>query len=102
MARLESELPPRLATETPRTQTFELLDHSHVAPGLFELSFNLDGSKVNKLSPTDIEVNREVQDSEEGTELAADGQTVLEKLGDLPFPIIAANNGASMGGGTEL
>src|SRR6266568_3436209 len=56
MARsLESELSPRPSTENPRTQTFELLDHSDVAPGLFELSFNLDGSKVNKLSPTVVD-----------------------------------------------
>lgn len=116
---------------------FKLVDHSKLAPGLWGLHFDLQGEKVNKLSPdvmlelngvldglksrsdikalvfisdketifiagADIEVIKTIHDAKEGSRLASEGQAVIEKLENLPFPVVAAIHGASMGGGTEL
>lgn len=119
------------------TKAFRLVDHEPVAPGLWGLHFDLQGEKVNKLSPpvmvelneildglkgrkdikalvfvsdkesifiagADIEVIKHIHNPLEGTKMAVEGQAVIEKLEELPFPVVAAVHGASMGGGTEL
>ncbi|MBI3541663.1 MAG: enoyl-CoA hydratase/isomerase family protein, partial [Deltaproteobacteria bacterium] len=47
-------------------------------------------------------VIKTIRDAREGSRLASEGQAVVEKLENLPFPVVAAINGAAMGGGTEL
>ncbi|HRK01628.1 MAG TPA: enoyl-CoA hydratase-related protein, partial [Oligoflexia bacterium] len=54
------------------------------------------------IAGADIQMIQGVHDKETGTKLAASGQTVIAKLEKLKFPVIAAVNGACMGGGTEL
>lgn len=54
------------------------------------------------IAGADIEVIREMRDPREGARLATEGQSVIEKIEGLPFPVVAAIHGASMGGGTEL
>lgn len=54
------------------------------------------------IAGADIEVIKHISDAKEGTRLASEGQAVIEKMENLPFPVVAAIHGASMGGGTEL
>ena len=54
------------------------------------------------IAGADIEIIKTITDAKEGARLAREGQAVLQKLEDLSFPTVAAINGASMGGGTEL
>lgn len=54
------------------------------------------------IAGADINIIQSVRTKEEAMHLASSGQAVLQKFEQMPFPTIAAINGASMGGGTEL
>lgn len=61
-------------------------------------------SKKSKIfiAGADIDEIKNLKTPEAASGAAAAGQSILNQLEDLPFPVIAAINGASMGGGTEL
>lgn len=54
------------------------------------------------IAGADIEIIKTIRDAVEGMKLASSGQAVIQKLEELPFPVVAAIHGACMGGGTEL
>lgn len=54
------------------------------------------------IAGADIDEIKNIKTQEEARDKAAGGQAILNQIEDLPFPVIAAINGASMGGGTEL
>lgn len=82
-----------------------------------ELSHLLDELKLNKniktlvvlsekegifIAGADIAVIQNLKDPREGEKMAKEGQAILQKLEQMPFPVIVAVNGACMGGGTEF
>ncbi len=58
--------------------------------------------KTNFIAGADLAEIENIHDETGGTELARQGQSVLNKLAALPFPVVAAINGSCLGGGTEL
>ena len=54
------------------------------------------------IAGADIDVIKTIKTKEDGIRLASEGQAIIEQLEEMPFPVIAAIHGASMGGGTEL
>jgi len=54
------------------------------------------------IAGADIEEIKDIRTPAEAQEASAKGQSIINQFEDLPFPVIAAINGASMGGGTEL
>ncbi|MBI2606718.1 MAG: enoyl-CoA hydratase/isomerase family protein [Deltaproteobacteria bacterium] len=62
----------------------------------------LSGKENIFIAGADITYIQAVKEASEGERLAKQGQSVLQKLERMPFPVVAAVNGACMGGGTEL
>ena len=62
----------------------------------------LTGAGTFFIVGADIKEISELQNSAQGTEAAALGQMVFNKLESLPIPTIAAINGHCLGGGNEL
>ncbi len=60
------------------------------------------GKTDNFIAGADIAEIRDITDPGRGEELSRKGQAVFQKLEDLPFPTVAAINGACLGGGMEL
>jgi enoyl-CoA hydratase/carnithine racemase len=54
------------------------------------------------IAGADIQMIQTVTDKTEGAKLASSGQAVIAGLEKLRFPVLAAVNGACMGGGLEL
>ena len=54
------------------------------------------------IAGADISEIETIKDPKKGKELATKGQGILGKLENLPFPVVAAINGAALGGGMEL
>lgn len=54
------------------------------------------------IAGADIDEIKNLNTPELASAAAAQGQAVINQIEDLPFPVVCAINGASMGGGTEL
>ncbi len=54
------------------------------------------------IAGADIDEIKDISTPEEARDKASMGQNIINQIEDLPFPVIAAIHGASMGGGTEL
>jgi len=62
----------------------------------------MSGKEDNFIAGANVDEIRDITDPAEGAEKARLGQALFQKLHDLPFPIIAAIQGACVGGGLEL
>ncbi|MFQ5772306.1 MAG: enoyl-CoA hydratase-related protein, partial [bacterium] len=62
----------------------------------------LSGKEDNFIAGADVSEIKDVVDPEEGANKARMGQAIFQKINDLPFPVIAAIQGACVGGGLEL
>ncbi|MCZ6777844.1 MAG: 3-hydroxyacyl-CoA dehydrogenase NAD-binding domain-containing protein [Acidobacteria bacterium] len=60
------------------------------------------GKPGNWIAGADIEEIRRIKTAEEGHQLAAKGQRILERLARLRVPTVAVINGSCLGGGLEL
>lgn len=60
------------------------------------------GKPGNFIAGADIEMFTEVKTAEEATALSQMGQKLLNRWEDLPFPTVAAVEGACLGGGCEV
>lgn len=84
--------------------------------GLIELESTLDELATNEhvkvivitgtgrffIAGADIRVLADIHSSQEGKKMALTGQAIFKKIETLPKPVIAAINGACLGGGLEL
>ncbi len=62
----------------------------------------LSGKDSGFIAGADINEIEQVTDVTQGTALAAEGQRILGRFAELPYPVVAAINGHCMGGGTEF
>lgn len=62
----------------------------------------ISGKQDNFIAGAEINEIKDVTDPEEGAQKARQGQALFQKIYDLPFPVIAAIQGACVGGGLEL
>lgn len=54
------------------------------------------------IAGADINEIKDIREPEEAKQKAGGGQEVMNKIEDLPMPVVAAIHGACMGGGTEM
>lgn len=60
------------------------------------------GKSVNFIAGADIEMIQAVKSAREAEELSRTGQVLMDRWEDLPYPTVAAVNGAALGGGCEF
>lgn len=62
----------------------------------------LSGKEDNFIAGADVSEIKDITDPKDGVEKARQGQLIFQKIQDLPFPVVAAIQGACVGGGLEL
>ncbi|MET1254375.1 fatty acid oxidation complex subunit alpha FadJ [Aliikangiella maris] len=62
----------------------------------------MSGKPDNFISGADISMLKQIQTAEQASELAQQGQQIFNRLENLKMPVVAAINGACLGGGLEL
>lgn len=70
--------------------------------GQIEAMILLSGKPGNFVAGADINMFQEVKTAEQGAALSRMGQSLFDRIEDLPFPIVAGVDGACLGGGCEL
>ena len=78
-----------------------LLDQLKTQTSIKALVF-LSGKEDNFIAGADVAEIKDVTDPKAGAEKTRMGQAVFQKIHDLPFPVVAAIQGACVGGGLEL
>ncbi len=62
----------------------------------------ISGKKDNFLAGADITMLQEAKSADEVAELMRKGQRVMQRMAELPMPVVAAIHGACLGGGLEV
>ncbi|MFQ5708300.1 MAG: 3-hydroxyacyl-CoA dehydrogenase NAD-binding domain-containing protein [bacterium] len=62
----------------------------------------MSGKEGNFIAGADVAEIKDITDPEDGRQKARLGQAIFQKINELPFPVIAAIQGACVGGGLEL
>jgi len=70
--------------------------------GKIDVLVLLSGKKGNFIAGADIELIQAAKTSQEAESLSRMGQKLMDRWEDLPFPTVAAINGAALGGGCEF
>ena len=79
----------------------EILDEVEAKTSIKALVF-ISGKEDNFIAGANVAEIRDITDPDEGVRKAGLGQAVFQKIHHLPFPVIAAIQGACVGGGLEL
>ena len=78
-----------------------LLDELKTETSIKALVF-ISGKEDNFIAGADVAEIKDVTDPKEGAEKTRMGQAIFQKIHDLPFLVVAAIQGACVGGGLEL
>jgi len=62
----------------------------------------VSGKEGQFIAGADVNEFQRLESTQDAETKAKDAQAVFQEIADLPFPLVAAVNGPSMGGGTEL
>ncbi len=90
-----------ILTEKVMKELDRLLDELKTRSDIKALTI-ISGKADNFIAGADVNEIQDITDVVEGAEKARQGQMVFQKIYELPFPVIAAIQGACVGGGFEL